>query len=217
MKKTYQEKLISKGIKIKPLENYISARVKIDHECTNGHIWLAEPRRILDGRGCPECSGRRKKTTSEYTIRLAEKSINYEVLEEYDGTHIPILHKCDNGHIWKARPSQILIGKGCPSCATYRINPDNPATLYYIKIISSVGNFYKIGITSRSISERFKNESSLEIVELYSNLFSTAYEAMEIEQSILREFNSNRVTSLNILKSGGSTEVFNKDILGFDT
>lgn len=217
MTKNYQEKLDAKGIKIKPLADYTSARSKIPHECLKGHVWLAEPKRILEGRGCPICSGRRKKTNKEYLNQLADKSIKYTPIEEYAGTHIPILHKCLNGHVWKVRPSQILIGKGCPSCATYSIDLTKPAILYYIKISSNKDTYYKIGITTRSISDRFRDESNLDIIELYSNLFHTASEALEIEKSILSEFQSSRIGSLNLLKSGGNTELFNTDILGFDT
>lgn len=217
MNKKYIAKLINKNIKIRPLEDYISSRVKIAHQCTEGHIWSVEPRRIIDGRGCPICSGRNKKTTEEYIKNIASKSINYIPIEEYKGTHIPILHRCPSGHEWLVRPSHILLGKGCPSCATYRMDPESPAILYYIKINYNNIYYYKIGITSRTIKDRFRDESEIEIYELYSHLFNKAKEALEIEQSILNEFAEHRVGICNILKSGGNTELFNVDVLGFDT
>ena len=217
MNDNYVEKLKNRGIEIQPLAPYVSSRVKIPHKCTKGHIWLAEPKRIIEGRGCPICSGRRKKTTQEYKIDLVTKNILYTVQEEYKGTHIPILHKCNKGHVWKARPSQILSGKGCPSCATFRIDPNSPAALYYIKLCIGITSYYKIGITTRTIKERFRDESHLEITELYYNIFSTAQEALDLESSILCEFSQYRSSSVNILKSGGNTELFNKDVLGFDT
>ena len=217
MNKNYLQKLRDKNIEIEPLTPYISSRVKILHKCVKGHTWLAEPRRIIDGRGCPICSGRRKKTTQEYSDELLAKNISYTVVEEYNGTHVPVLHKCSEGHLWKARPSQILIGKGCPSCATFTIDPSSPAALYYIKLDTGTSSYYKIGITTRTIKERFRDESHLKITELYYNLFPTAQEALELEANILCEFSHYSNNSVNILKSGGNTELFNKDVLGFDT
>jgi hypothetical protein len=217
MSKSYLDKLKNRNIQIEPLAPYISSRVKIPHKCTKGHIWLAEPKRIIEGRGCPICSGRIKKTTQEYESELITKNIPYIVEEEYEGTHIPILHKCGKGHSWKARPSQILSGRGCPSCATFRVDPNSPAALYYIRIDTDITSYYKIGITTRTIKERFRDESHLKITELYYNLFPTAQEALELENNILCEFSQYRNSSVNILKSGGNTELFNKDVLGFDT
>lgn len=60
----------------------------------------------------------KKKTHEKYVAELLIKNPNIKVLEKYIGGHIPILHKCKKcGHEWKAQPSSILDGRGCPECA----------------------------------------------------------------------------------------------------
>jgi hypothetical protein len=46
--------------------------------------------------------------------RLLERGI--VMLDEYERQYIPARFQCPKGHIWKARPNNILSGKGCPIC-----------------------------------------------------------------------------------------------------
>ena len=60
----------------------------------------------------------KRKTHGEYIAELAIVNSNIEVIEEYIGGHIPILHKCKIDECeWKASPSSILAGRKCPECA----------------------------------------------------------------------------------------------------
>lgn len=53
--KTYIRDLIIKGISYKPLEEYITTEVAIDHICSKNHIWKIAPQYVLQGRKCPKC------------------------------------------------------------------------------------------------------------------------------------------------------------------
>ena len=58
------------------------------------------------------------KTQEKYIVELLEKNPNVEVIDQYIGGHVPILHKCKiDGYEWTASPSSILNKKGCPQCA----------------------------------------------------------------------------------------------------
>ena len=58
------------------------------------------------------------KTKEKYVAELLEKNPNIEVIGQYIGGHIPILHKCKiDGYEWMASPSSILNGRRCPECA----------------------------------------------------------------------------------------------------
>jgi len=46
--------------------------------------------------------------------RLKERGI--VMLDDYERQYIPARFQCPNGHVWKARPNNILSGKGCPIC-----------------------------------------------------------------------------------------------------
>lgn len=61
----------------------------------------------------------KKKTHEKYIHQVAEINPNIEVLEQYRGDAINILHKCKiDGYTWMAKPTNILQGKGCKICAT---------------------------------------------------------------------------------------------------
>lgn len=61
---------------------------------------------------------KRKKTHEEYVAEVAKIHSDIEVMEEYKGDSIKILHKCKiDGHEWNPYPTNILKGHGCPLCA----------------------------------------------------------------------------------------------------
>ena len=102
---------------------YVDARTPIDHYCKKHNIvWKSYPDNILRGIGCKECGNEKIrdkniKTHNEYVEELSMINPNIDVIEEYRGANISILHHCKiDGHIWAARPGNILFGKGCPKC-----------------------------------------------------------------------------------------------------
>ncbi|MGM9530581.1 zinc-ribbon domain-containing protein, partial [Intestinibacter sp.] len=102
---------------------YIDAKTPIDHYCKKHNIlWSAYPSNILRGVGCKECGNdkirdKNIKLHNEYVEDLLRVNTNIDVIEEYKGAHIPILHRCKiDGHTWYASPANILSGKGCPNC-----------------------------------------------------------------------------------------------------
>lgn len=196
----YEAELFNKEIDYFPIDKYIGAKIPILHECLFEHTWLASPGHILAGKGCPYCKGGIKKTN--YPEELVTKGVPYIPLEEYVNWETPILHLCLEGHTWKARPQNILKGTGCPNCAKYGFKPDKPAILYYIKI----GIYYKIGITNRTIEDRFRRDKdkSIEILKIIE--FSNGYDARQLEKRIFEKHNP--IIADGYLKSGGNTELF---------
>lgn len=211
--KQYRQDLFSIDSMLTPIEEYAGANTPILHVCAEGHRTKIRPSNILSGisNGCSICANRFTRTTEEYS-----KQIPFKVLESYKKSDTPILHECLEGHTWLAAPHNILRGRGCPSCAIYGFNPDKPGMLYYIKFFKDNQTYYKIGITNRSIKERFNKDKDLEIIVLYEHTFSTGKEAKELESSILEEFKHLKLENAQVLNSGGNTELFNSDILGFD-
>jgi hypothetical protein len=91
-----------------------------------------------------------------------------------------------------------------------------PTKLYYIKFFNENTEFWKIGITARTISERFgnvdifKTKYNLEY-EIILELENTLYECYSIEQRILKKFNNYRITvDINNFRS---TECFNRNLI----
>lgn len=62
-----------------------------------------------------------RKTTEQFKEDLIAKGIKYVPLDEYVDANTKIRFKCNEcGHIWAARPTNILSGRGCPSCRDIR-------------------------------------------------------------------------------------------------
>jgi hypothetical protein len=149
-----------------------------------------------------KCAGNIFKTTEKYKEEL--KNTEFEVLEEYKGSHKKILHKhkiC--GYIWAAEPSNILQGYGCPNCANYGFQPNKPAQLYFIYFKEL--NLYKIGITNNF--DRRKKEFGYisEIIQIKD--FKLGSEAYILEQKILKELKPFLVNT-GKLKSGNTETLF---------
>jgi hypothetical protein len=88
-----------------------------------------------------------------------------------------------------------------------------PTILYYLEITFDNKKYYKIGITSRSVKERYSKTDYKKIKILKETQFETGRDAYIEEQKIIKD-NSQYLIEENIkvLNSGGNTEVFIKDI-----
>lgn len=201
----YNQQLFEREIDYWPVEEYIDARTPIIHECLKGHKWNVKPSNILGGSNCPQCDRQSKM----YTTESYRQSIKYEVLEPYKGSKTKILHRCEQGHEWYVRPNDVINGVGCPLCAKYAFNRDMPAIVYYVLIDDK---YYKIGITNRSVIERFKAEK-LEIKVIKQWEFNKGSEALLFERDFLSKYSRFRISVPNLLVSGGNTELFSKDVL----
>lgn len=121
-RKTHEEyvnelKLVNPDIV--PIEKYVGALTPILHKCLiDGYEWYITPANALFGKGCPKCAGNIKKTHEEYIKEVSLLNPNIEVIEKYINAKTPILHICKiDNYVWKAAPTDILSGKGCPKCA----------------------------------------------------------------------------------------------------
>lgn len=114
----YVEELTKINPYVEIVEKYINARTPILHRCKiDGYEWFAAPTSVLSGHGCSVCAGNKKYIHEEYIKKISKTNPNIEVVEEYIDGNTPILHKCKiDGCEWKARPSAILYGNGCPRC-----------------------------------------------------------------------------------------------------
>lgn len=125
--KITQEEYIKRVYKINPdievIGQYTNNNQPVLHRCrVDGNEWMAIPNNVLSGKGCPVCkkvllSVANRKTHEEYVSEVAIINPTIEVIGQYNGTHMKILHKClIDGAEWMATPHDILEGKGCPTC-----------------------------------------------------------------------------------------------------
>ena len=121
-KKTQQEYIEELAIKkpnIEVLGTYDGLKVKVLHKCKIcGYEWETIPDNLLNGKnGCPKCGKRAKLTNKEFLGKLNEINSSVKPLDEYISHIHKIRFQCvECGHIWEAKPNNILNGKGCPKC-----------------------------------------------------------------------------------------------------
>jgi hypothetical protein len=174
------------------------------------------------GSGCPKCSYNHLRelyqiSTQEFVERAKETHG-----DRYDygravylnmGTKVTII--CPEHGAFEQIPSDHLRGRGCSGCAAYGFDPTESASLYYLRIDHPIGTFWKIGVTNREVSERFNRD--LDIVTILDEVRREDGAAIALaERLILDEFVDERVRDVEVLKNGGDTELFRRDVLGLD-
>lgn len=91
-----------------------------------------------------------------------------------------------------------------------------PCLLYYLRIESKYGTLYKIGVTQRSILDRYPPPDSKQITVVRSWRFKLGKWAKAKERQILIHGSDDLYTGPDVLKHGGNSELFAVDVLGLD-
>lgn len=110
-----------------------------------------------------------------------------------------------------------LSGYGCKHCASNgkgRVDMTASCTFYYLHLPDV--NLYKIGITTRTIEERYRTAFDRDqFTVVLTKAFDTGREAYEYEQSLISAYTQYKYQGENILKTG-NTELFTIDILSLE-
>lgn len=167
-----------------------------------------------------------KHTISNIRKFLDKHEPNYEILSEVfvraDGSKL--LWRCDSGHRYRADWNSFRNGSRCPECElegrfgvysvstvvgnkTEWINID--AKLYLIKCTNKHEEFYKIGITTLSIEERFPSSAKMPYsYKILKQIDTNLYKAIHLEKE-LHDMHK-RYSYAPILEFGGHTECFSE-------
>lgn len=191
---------------------YKDASTKITIVCKEHGEFLQKPITHMSGINCPKCRGYRK------TINDIQKKMNknYTIL-----THSCIYTDADKLNVnciyhgnFTTTVRKLHLGKGCNKCAVRGFKTHLPGTLYYLSIDN--GTAYKIGITNKSINERFHKQDIKRMKVIKTWYYENGKDCLEEEQRILKEFKHNAYKGY-ILLPNGNTELFNKDVLLLDS
>lgn len=103
---------------IEPLEKYENSKTKVLVRCKKcSYEWSVVPTSLLRGSGCPNCAGSMKKTHAAFVSEMKTKNPDIIILGQYENANCKILVQCNNcGRKWEVTPTNLLSGKGCPSC-----------------------------------------------------------------------------------------------------
>lgn len=201
------------------------------YECpTCGKHFKAMTKNVTKGRTtkCRSCASkitslvantpRHTKTKESYLLEFARvHGDRYDYSKfMYEGSLIKSVIGCSMHGDFLQTYADHRGGHGCPKCQECGFNQTKSAILYYLKI--SIGDLvvYKIGITNRTVQERF-NSTDLEKIQVLKTWdFPLGADAYNKEQEILKLHKEFKYTGEPLLSSG-NTELFIIDVLGFDT
>lgn len=111
------------GASIRPEEQYVNFRTRINHKCFKGHTWKGLPNSVLYGHGCPQCNLRhgvyRRKTVVLHnriydTLQGGEDvALRYLVLDlrwKHPDLNVPLINYNLEGKQHKYRPDFFYSG-----------------------------------------------------------------------------------------------------------
>lgn len=197
--------------------NYTKWDDKVIITCNIHGNFTQTPSSHLRGAGCPQCANIKTKNATSHSIEYILEQFSKVHGDKYDyskvkyinlETHINII--CKTHGLFTQTPNNHMRGTACPSCAAYGFNPNKPAILYYLSINN--GQAYKIGITNRTVRERFGSDMQY-ITILKEQYYEMGQDAYDEEQRILKQFKEFKYIGPNLLQSG-NTELFIVNIDG---
>lgn len=218
-----KEQFIEKAIKVHGNKydyskvEYKQNKILITITCPKHGDFKQTPHTHTQGSGCLKCRDESLTDTTETFITKAQKI--HGNLYSYDKVNYikswnKVLITCLNCGDFKQTPNNHLQGKGCKNCGGYGFNSKLLAFLYYLKVTYNNQVFYKIGITNRTVNERFGSDMQY-IQVLHKIHYKFGQDAYNEEQRILKQFKDFKYIGPDILKSG-NTELFTTNIFGYD-
>lgn len=214
-----------KGRNVTLVSEFQTTKHRATFRCDEGHLFEAVAGQMVFGTGgCQQCSRVERSVNQVKPIWEVERDIaaihgeSIKLVGEYVGRDRRAMFECERGHIWRTSVHSVIVGKGCPGCARSGFDPTCPATLYYLRVHTDIGQLlYKIGITNLDVRKRFKAKGDFfRIVVLHQQHYDDGKEAAEAELDILRTFRALRYQGPPILRSGGNSEMFVEDVLMLD-
>jgi hypothetical protein len=177
----------------------------------------------LKGFGCPKCGWESsQKIRSHDTERfiIEAKKIHGGKYDYSQSEYTTALKKvkiiCPKHGLFEQPPANHTKGVGCPFCAESGFNFEKPAIVYYLAVTSdSDETFYKIGITNKTIEQRYSLRDQKKIKILKRWYFDIGFDAKQKEQEILLKYKRYKYHGPPLLESG-NTEIFVTDILNKD-
>lgn len=206
---------------------YTHTHTKVIITCPIHGDFSQSPGAHLQGQGCAKCKFDIRRSNTDKFIKKANDIHNnkydYSKVIYIDST-TEVIITCPVHGDFSQTPASHLQKHGCSNCAienngykrtTYK---DIPTILYYLRVERE--NYYityKIGITRKSVNERYKQElSNCKITTLKETLYEDGVLAWDEELRIKREFKDFKYNGDRIFDNTGTTELFVKDVLELD-
>ena len=199
---------------------YKNSKTKVTILCQiHGEFKQTPEKHLMSKTGCHECGkiSRAMSKTTSINDFVEKANLKFNFKYDYSNTkynksrnYLDVLCNIDGHGVFSVIANNHLHGQGCPSCNIGGFKMNSPAIIYYLSINN--GQAFKIGITNRSVKERFTKKDYKKIQILHQIHYKTGRSAYDEEQRILKEYIMYKYNGEKLLDSG-NTELFSRNIL----
>lgn len=200
---------------------YVNKRTKLIVICSEHGSFQTTPEYHTSMKkkvGCPTCGFTIKHTTMDREEYFRDRAYavhgsKYDYSDVYyvdSTTRVTII--CPEHGSFTQTPVKHYRGRGCALCGAGQYN-DMPTILYYVRVEKGDAVGWKIGITTKSVKERYRKENAV-VTILDEIRFSHGKEAFKMEQAIINAFRGRLHKHGKSLLRTGYTELFEADVLG---
>lgn len=209
-------------------KEYRGNKSKLKIRCLkDGHIFYSSWASISKGRKCPKCAKKMRLNIDIVKENLSKISPEIEIISnEYKNNTTKIKCRCKNGgHIWDSTWRDLQMGYGCNICNSGYLSLKRAernkkswikqqAELYFVRCYNDDENFLKVGVTRKTIEQRFRGSNMPYSYEIIDSIEDNFYNIVRLEKIILGEIDKFVTNYVPNIKFGGHTECF--DISGLN-
>lgn len=182
---------------------YKNSWTKVAITCHDHGPFEQKPNSHLTGHGCPVCGlAKTTKATTKDTATFIKQAraihgdkFDYSLVE-YVNNQTPVTIICPDHGPFEQKPSNHMQGKGCLACARRTSQlpwieraAGKEVLLYFVRFYSEREEFFKIGVTLKSINRRYSGGLEgyqYEVLAVHKSTNAAA--VYDWEQSIIETF-----------------------------
>jgi hypothetical protein len=218
-KQDFEQAMISRGYSKGEDYLYINTMAKVSLRCPSGHRVSMNPNSFKRGVGCPVCAKRAgycpAQAKQDFEKSIAKRGYAKGVGYQYVGIKTKVSLVCGDDHSFCMTPQNVKRGHGCPACAKTGFNQCIPAILYYIVFYPQPTRaVYKIGITNRTVAERY-SQCKTPYRILVEKQFESGLDCLNEETMLIRKHRKHRCKDAPV-DGLRNRELFDIDVLGLD-
>ena len=201
---------------------YVNTRTKITITCPIHGDFAQLPQSHLNGFGCSRCSNNIKPSDEEFIEKFSKihnNKYDYSLVNYGKNNKEKVKIICPIHGIFEQSP-RLHLNYGCPKCYNpgyslekWIINCNNTKSskLYIIQCFDEAEDFIKIGITSKTIQDRFRSSLLPYEYKIIKEIDTPPDIAWKEEKSLHKLYKDFKYTPLKSFD--GHLECFTKDIL----
>lgn len=196
------------------LVEYVNNKTKVKILCPDHGVFEQFANSHMQGAGCISCSNKKPKTTESFIKECKEVHNDFYdySLVEYKGIFSKVKIVCPYHGEFEQASNHHVEGRGCSGCAVKGFDPNKPSILYFLKFSKKSHTFWKIGVTNRSLKDRFRADFKY-IKEQFQWSFPDGRKTICLEEKVLAMFYNYKFKSENrLLKTAGDTECFTTEL-----